>query len=155
MASTATAASALATGLPGVVSLLGGRAAFRKRPKSAIELHTHILGGLPYAALEAVMTTLNLERAEVCAALGLSARTFSRRKNERRLSPDESDRLFRLARIAARAAEVLGDTRKAAAWLQRPNRALGGEVPLRLVRSDLGSRQVEQIIGRIEHGIVS
>ena len=80
---------------------------------------------------------------------------FSRRKIEQRLQPGESDRLYRMARIAARATEVFGDTEKAALWLHRSNRALGGHPPLGLVRTDLGSRQVEQVLGRIEHGVIS
>lgn len=129
--------------------ILGGR------PRSSAELRTSILEGFPFAALESVMARFELGRPEVCEALDLSPRTFSRRKIEGRLQPAESDRLYRMTRIAARAAEVLGDTAKAARWLHRSNRALGGHTPLSLVRTDLGARQVEQILGRIEHGVVS
>jgi uncharacterized protein (DUF2384 family) len=40
-------------------------------------------------------------------------------------------------------------------WLQRPNRALNGELPIRLLDTDIGARQVEDILGKIEHGNVS
>lgn len=136
------------------MDLLGGGAVLERRPRSSAELRARILDGLPYAALESVMGRFHLERGEVCEALDLSARTFSRRRVERRLRPDESDRLYRLARIAARAVEVFGGTEKAARWLHRPNRALGGHPPLGLLRTDLGSRQVEQVLGRIEHGVI-
>jgi putative toxin-antitoxin system antitoxin component (TIGR02293 family) len=43
----------------------------------------------------------------------------------------------------------------AARWLRRPNRALGGERPLDLLTSDAGARVVEQVLGRIEHGVYS
>lgn len=151
----ANAEAKISTVTPDVVHILGGRAAFERRPRSSAELRARILDGLPYAALESVMGIFHLERSEVCEALDLSPRTFSRRKIERRLQPDESDRLYRMARIAARATEVLGDTETAARWLHRSNRALGGDPPLHLVRTDLGSRQVEQVLGRIEHGVVS
>jgi putative toxin-antitoxin system antitoxin component (TIGR02293 family) len=68
---------------------------------------------------------------------------------------DETDRLSRLAGVAARAAEVLGSTEKAAHWLQRPNRALGGRVPLELLDTDAGTQQVAEVLGRIEHGVYS
>ncbi len=145
----------LSTLTPDVVQILGGRAGLGTKLRSAEELRARILEGLPWAALESVRAKLHLGSREMCEALDLSPRTFSRRKITRRLRPEESDRLYRMARIAARAAEVLGDTEKAARWLRRPNRALGGEPPLSLVRTDLGSRQVEQLLGRIEHGIVS
>ena len=101
------------------------------------------------------MRRFSIRREEISAALDLPLRTFSRRKRECRLSADESDRLFRLARIAARAAEVLGDEDKASRWLHRPNRALAGERPVALLDTDLGARQVEDVLGRIEYGVYS
>jgi putative toxin-antitoxin system antitoxin component (TIGR02293 family) len=80
---------------------------------------------------------------------------MTRRKNERRLGPAESDRLVRVARILAQASEVLGNTENASTWLQRPNRALGDESPITLLDTDLGSRQIEEVLGRIEHGVYS
>jgi putative toxin-antitoxin system antitoxin component (TIGR02293 family) len=85
----------------------------------------------------------------------MPARTLARRRSSRKLAADESDRLYRLARIAARAVGVFGTEDKASAWLRRPNRALGNELPIRLLDTDVGARQVEDILGRIEHGIVS
>jgi len=66
-----------------------------------------------------------------------------------------SDRRDRLARVAGQAVLVFGTEEKATAWLQWPNRALNGELPIRLLDTDVGARQVEDILGRIEHGIVS
>lgn len=65
---------------------------------------------------------------------------------------DESDRLLS---IAARAAEVLGSEEKASRWLHSPNRALDGRRPLDIVDTDLGAREVEAVLGRIEHGVYS
>jgi len=45
-----------------------------------------------------------------------------------------------------------GDKRsddEAATWLQRPNRELNGELPIRLLDTDVGARQVEDILGRL------
>jgi putative toxin-antitoxin system antitoxin component (TIGR02293 family) len=82
-------------------------------------------------------------------------RTLARRKKEKRLHADESDRLFRVGRIAALAEETLGSKDKAKRWLQKPNRALGGAAPLRLLDTELGARQVEDVLGRIAHGVYS
>ena len=111
--------------------------------------------GLPFSALEEVIARFALGRREVSAVLHLPERTLARRKRERRLSPDESDRLVRLARIAAQAEETLGSAERAGLWLSRPNRALGGEAPLDLLDTDLGAREVEAILGRLEHGVYS
>ncbi len=92
---------------------------------------------------------------EVGEALGIAPRTLARRRRARRLSAEESDRLVRLGRILALAEDVLGDRAKAARWLQEPNRALGRVVPLRHLDTDIGARDVETILVRIEHGVYS
>lgn len=119
------------------------------------EVRTQVRRGLEYALLEALMKLFDLEREELSRALDIPLRTLARRKHERRLPPAESDRLARLARIATLATEALGSEEKVSRWLKAPNRALGGEAPLSLLDTDAGSREVETILGRIEHGVFS
>ncbi len=78
-----------------------------------------------------------------------------RRRASLRAFYNIEDRGVCLARIAAQAVGVLGTDEKAATWLRRSNRALNGEVPLALLDTDLGARQIEDVLGRIEHGVVS
>jgi len=67
---------------------------------------------------------------------------------------EQSDIVMRLARIQALADEVLGRRDEARAWLREPNGALGGQLPLALLDTEEGGRQVEAVLGRIAHGIV-
>ncbi|HEV2445335.1 MAG TPA: MbcA/ParS/Xre antitoxin family protein [Candidatus Sulfopaludibacter sp.] len=57
-------------------------------------------------------------------------------------------------RIYALAVEVFGDGGKATEWLKRPSRALGMEVPLRLLDTDAGTERVERELRQIQHGFV-
>ena len=82
-------------------------------------------------------------------------RSLQRRKSQGRLARYESDRLYRLARLVSLAANFLGDRQTAIAWLKRPNRALGGVAPLAIIDTELGARQVENVLGRIGYGGVS
>lgn len=138
--------------------MLGGRRTLRRAVNSEIQLARLVREGLPSKALDHVLAELTPEsatQAEVYGVVG-SARTLQRKRTAgTRLSPDESDRLARLARILARAAEALGAADKARRWLGKPNFALGGVKPLVLLDSDAGALAVEQELGRIEHGIVS
>ncbi len=138
-----------------IVDLLGGPGILDDSTSSPESLRQRIRDGLPYTALETLMQKLGLRREEISVTLALPLRTFSRRRQERRLRPDESDRLFRLARIAARAVEIIGSEEKVSLWLHRSNRALGSQTPLSLLDTDLGACQVEQVLGRIEHGVYS
>lgn len=130
---------------------LGGRI------KSVHDFNAAVEKGLPASALERVVKELMavaVSRAEVYDLVG-SVRTLQRKRTRAAvLSPNESDRLARLARVVVRAEEVLGSAAKAGLWLTRPNKALGGE-PLALLKSDQGTVAVEQVLGRIEHGIFS
>jgi putative toxin-antitoxin system antitoxin component (TIGR02293 family) len=139
-----------------VVDVLGGPRIFRSRglPTSS-EMRDRIKAGLPFSALESVRGRLGLSVPEAATVLQMPARTLARRRLSRRLAADESDRLYRLARVAAQAVVVFGTEEKASAWLRRPNRALNGDLPLRLLDTDVGTRQVEDVLGRIEYGVVS
>ena len=84
-----------------------------------------------------------------------AGRRMARRKREAKLRAGESDRRLRVARGAALAEEILGDKVKAARWLRRPNRTLGGKTPLLALDTDVGARQVETVLHRVEHGVFS
>jgi putative toxin-antitoxin system antitoxin component (TIGR02293 family) len=138
-----------------LVRALGGRKVLRRRISNLDELRRTVDAGLPYASLEALMLKYGLAREEAAALLRLPQRTIARRKKEQRLRADESDRLLRLARVVAQAAQTLGSEEKAVKWLRRPNRALGNQVPLEILDNDIGALQVEEVLGRIAHGVVS
>ena len=66
-----------------------------------------------------------------------------------------SDRLYRVASTLFQAVEVLGSIDKARVWFKSPNRALGGKMPLDLLDTDIGTRQVEEVLLRLNYGIFS
>ena len=138
-----------------LVSTLGGRRALGSAPENLDALRARLRQGLPYGVLIALTSAYDLDLRTLAVVLRIPPRTLARRRRERRLRPDESDRVFRLARIAALAEGSLGGRERAARWLKRPNRALGNAIPLDHLDTDLGARQVEDILGRISHGIYS
>jgi putative toxin-antitoxin system antitoxin component (TIGR02293 family) len=71
------------------------------------------------------------------------------------LTPSESDRTVRVARVYANAVEMIGDAEKAIEWLRTPNRALGGERPLDQLDTDVGAQMVDDVLGRIAYGVYS
>jgi putative toxin-antitoxin system antitoxin component (TIGR02293 family) len=119
------------------------------------DLLAAVRDGLPFTALEAVAGQLGLQAAEIGDLLGIPLRTFARRRKAQQLTPFESDRLYRIARTFALACEVLGTPAKARLWLLSPNRALGGEVPLQQLDTEIGARQVEDVLLRLSHGVFS
>jgi putative toxin-antitoxin system antitoxin component (TIGR02293 family) len=138
-----------------IAETLGGYRVMKRRVRSADGLRARVRIGLPYSALEALAGRLGASRAEMAGVLGVPARTLARRRVSGRFTVSESDRLVRLGRIAALAEQVLGGRDKAVRWLHRANRALGQRVPVRELDTDLGAREVEAILLRIEHGVYS
>lgn len=112
-------------------------------------------GGLPFAELEQLQTSLGLPLDRLAARLGLSRATLHRRKSQGRLNRDESDRVVRFARLFGRACEVMEDESAARAWLQSPQIGLGGAVPLEFAETEVGAREVEALLGRIEFGVLA
>jgi putative toxin-antitoxin system antitoxin component (TIGR02293 family) len=85
---------------------------------------------------------------------GISQRTLERRTGKR-LRPDQSDRLVRIARMIDFAEESIGTRAQALLWLTVPNQALHGALPIEELDTDAGAKRVETVLGRLREGIVA
>ncbi len=61
---------------------------------------------------------------------------------------------LRLISISARAGEVFSNQEKALHWLSSPNPSLDGLTPLEAAATDKGYQEVEDILTRIEYGVL-
>ena len=137
-----------------LVGVLGGKAVIAAEPATPNEWVARIRSGLPAASALAFKAALDLTNEELASVLGVSPRTIARLDPATsHLDPVSGDRLLRSARLFAIAAEVLEDPSAAAQWLKSAQRALGGAVPLELAQTDVGTRAVEALLGRMEHGV--
>jgi putative toxin-antitoxin system antitoxin component (TIGR02293 family) len=85
----------------------------------------------------------------------IPARTLNRRiKEGQTLRLDEADAVARLVRVRGHAERVFDDAALAERWLSAPNPELGDETPIEMARTDVGAREVEAVLLRIEHGVV-
>jgi len=139
-----------------IAEVLGGRKALRQKIETTSDLARATRAGLSVDSLDTLAGELSIQRVAVARLLGISERTLTRRATSNgRLTAVESDRVVRLARILALAKETLGNMEKASRWLQTSNRALEGDKPIDRLDTDIGVRSVEQVLGRIEHGLYS
>jgi len=137
--------------------MLGGARVLGRQVRSLLDLTDLIEKGVPRKAAEQLRARLGLSEQELARSLGVSTKTLQRqaKAGQSRLSPSQSDRLYRLARIVALAEEVFEQEDRARRWLREPQRGLGGRVPFDLLRTEAGAREVEDLLGRIEHGVFS
>jgi putative toxin-antitoxin system antitoxin component (TIGR02293 family) len=118
------------------------------------ELLALVARGLPFGAIERFKQASGLAWEAVCELVQIPPRTLTRRRAARRLEPGESDRLVRAARVFQQAIDLFeGDAQAAREWLASPQRAFGGATPLAFARTETGAREVENLIGRLEHGV--
>ena len=141
------------------------RATFRRMPTLTItdlpysnnlRVAEIVRSGIPARALVAFAEALSLSLVDVAQFVLIPRRTLERRMaSNALLRPDESERVVRLGRIFAKAKDVFEDQDEAAQWLNEPLDSFGGQTPLQLGSTEPGAREVEQILGRIEHGVFS
>jgi putative toxin-antitoxin system antitoxin component (TIGR02293 family) len=121
--------------------------------RSELDLLDAVSRGLPTLAIDAVVHS-GILSADEADRLVIGRRVLAARKGrELDLTREESDRLARIARVNAVALEQFGSAEKAGRWLRKPNRALGGRVPLELLVTGEGARVVEETIMRLAHGL--
>ncbi|MCD4699503.1 MAG: DUF2384 domain-containing protein [Phycisphaerae bacterium] len=126
------------------------------RAGDTLALIKKIQAGFSYQAFEALQCELDVSSRELAEVVQIPPRTLTRRKASGRLQPDESERVLRVSRLYDRAFGLFeGDTEAARRWLSTHRKALGGCTPLEFMRSEIGAREVENLIGRLEHGIYS
>jgi len=140
-----------------IISALGGQASLGRKIRSTLDLDKLIREGFPYKAGNHVRGLLDLPLPIFAGIIDVSERTLARvRKSpHQRLSAVASDRLYRLARIFSIACDVLEDEEKAKEWIRRPQVGLGGKTPLDLLHTGAGAKEVEDLLWRIEYGVIS
>ena len=135
-------------------------AALEKKPIHAKAKHPHelirrIQKGLPFSDLKVLQDSIDMPFEQLAAKLAISRSTLQRRKAAGRLSPTESDKVIRFSRLLRQATDLFGDTEKARAWLKHPQYGLGGAVPLDYAETEIGAREVENLLGRMKYGVYS
>ena len=105
---------------------------------------------------------VEVEKVEALRKMGLEGadlnwiinpRTLDRRKQKReRLTPGETGRLLRAAKIQCVALEVFGDKERALRWLHKANPAYEGLSPLELSRTEEGAALVLDTLNQVDAG---
>ena len=112
--------------------------------------------GLAYKSLTFLQQATGFSLEMLADWTGISLRTLHRRSSEGRFRVDESERIYRAANIFHLALRLFeGDQDAARHWLTTPQSALHHKSPLQFSQTELGARQVEDLIGRLQYGVFS
>jgi putative toxin-antitoxin system antitoxin component (TIGR02293 family) len=129
-------------------------ALLRKGPDLRQEIE-RIRAGLSFQAAQKLQKALGVSLEQLAAVLGMSRATLHRRKTKGRLAEPESERLVRYQQLLKKAVDVFGNDDKAREWLTHPQSGLGQAVPIEFAQTEIGAREVENLLGRIEYGVYS
>ncbi|PIE73334.1 MAG: hypothetical protein CSA20_04435 [Deltaproteobacteria bacterium] len=130
--------------------------ALRQGPELTItEIIEKIENGVPTAVFNAIKDALELSDKELAQTIRIPRSTLALRKRRGRFSYEESERLYRLQRLIEKAVQVFGDIETARIWLKNRAYGLGDRSPLAFCRTEIGAREVENLLGRIEYGVFS
>lgn len=123
------------------------------RVVSTTDLRRLIDRGLPKHTLRHVVdyVTKNSREAQLLHNRLVPPATYKRRATT--LNPEESEKVERIARVAALAEAAFGSQRHALEFLHTDHPELGGDRPLDVARTELGARQVEEVLWRMEYGL--
>ena len=135
-----------------IADAMGGAAVLGQTISSLGMLESVVHRGLPKAALKHVVARALADPGERRRLLHgiVPEATYKRR---RVLSPQESERTERLARVVATADYVWDEPTAARRFLHEPHPMLEGRPPLDLALTELGARRVEDLLWRLFHGL--
>lgn len=133
---------------------------FRRRAERSQYMH-HVLidrikEGIKASSFEMVTEAYNITMSEGYRIMRIPQSTLRRRMKDGKLLPDESDRVYRYAELMTLATEMMNqDANRAATWFKTKMDIFDGETPLQHAMTEVGAREVEDLIGRIRHGVFS
>lgn len=143
----------MAVDLSAVTQVLGGRRTLKRHIRTTAELAAAVEAGLPRASLDIVVRRVAGEGAQATQLKYRIVPKTTLQRRSGRLSLEESERLERLARLTALAEQVWERPDLAHEFMVSHQPQLGGERPVDLVRTELGVRQVEDLLWSLEYSL--
>lgn len=136
-----------------VAEIMGGTPVLGRTVRSLQDLSHTVSKGLPKDALKRTVRRVFPEPAEANEIMNriVPSATYKRRRHT--LKAEESERTERLARTIAAAEFVWNDAAKARQWLTKPHPELNRKSPVEAALTELGARQVEDLLDHIFYGL--
>ncbi len=118
--------------------------------RSALDMAQVARSGVAAKAVD-VLIDQGFTRGETGWIVAPRTLTHRRKKNEP-LSPEETGRLLRAAKLHAMAVIVLGDESRASRWLHKPRAAFEGISAMEMMQTEYGGQVVEEALGQLDAG---
>jgi putative toxin-antitoxin system antitoxin component (TIGR02293 family) len=127
-------------------------------PTQPVDAHMRILAGFSSDIVARLSSEIKIDEMTICQWVGISSATYYRKiKDDKKVfSVEQSGKFYMFVKVLDTAIPLFnGDVSAVIQWLQSPARALGGERPLQILSTPTGVEAVIDLIGQIEHGVIS
>ncbi|UXB11884.1 DUF2384 domain-containing protein [Aeromonas dhakensis] len=127
-------------------------------PQEPFDAHWKILSGFSFEVMTQLSTLMKVDEVTICKLVNISYVTYTKNKKQGKnvFSTEQSVRLYMFIKTLDAALQLSdGDNSTALQWLKLPSKALGGESPIQMLRTPPGTEAVMDLIGRIEHGVIT
>ena len=129
--------------------------ALKRSCESRLDVIECLRVGYPYYTIDIILDQTCVSRKDLSHILHISTRQLNRYDKDGLLPAELSGPIYEFSRIYARGVDILGDRATFEGWLNRPQLALGGQVPLHLLDTTEGIRLVNDLLSQIEFGFYS
>ena len=120
----------------------------------SLDLLEQVEAGLSPEAFHRFSDLVDVPRESLAGALHTTTRTVARRKRAGRpLDRITSERLVRLALLYKQVDALLRDETLTHRWMTTPRSTFAGRTPFEMAASEIGAREVDDLLLRIEHGV--
>lgn len=110
--------------------------------------------GLGINLFRSLSYLLDIPEKELGRIIRIPISTLAQRKRKGYLTSTESERLYRILNLYKKAVEVFDNNPEyAKKWLKEEAYGLGGEIPLEFAKTELGAKEVEQLLIQIDEGV--
>ncbi len=119
-------------------------------PQTKLKIIHAARNGVTRSDLKKFSLRVALPITKISEIVPASYSTLAKKSN---YDKEVSERLFEIAEVYAKGFEVFGDEKKFTRWLNKPNMAVGGDIPFSLLDTSYGVQLVLNEITRIDYGI--
>jgi len=111
--------------------------------------------GISASQLNSLQQSTGLDNAQLARILQITTRTLQNKKGSDLHSISVSEKALKLSQLYQNGYATFGDKPRFKAWMRSPVLALNNKTPLSYLDTLFGFELVEQVLGRIAHGIIS
>ena len=127
-------------------------------PETLPDAHQRIAVGFSSGVLKGTASLSAFDEIWLCRLAGIDRSTYNRKVKDpqQTFSPDQSGRIYMLIRVLSAASTLLrDDPARLVQWLETPAKALGGRKPAEMTTTVAGAEAVLNLIGQLEHGVIT